>query len=437
VVVALLLALGLLASQIRGPLLSPYREVLVYAFPLLGMVLMVLGVGLWRGGRKTGALLALYGLVLGALPPGLEWRQREQRASVLLEAPQYKLERWSRHVVLGYTSFEELREILERMELAGIYITARNVRDRSVAEVALEVRRLQAIQRTRGRPPLLVTADQEGGPVSRLSPPLDPMPGLGKVALSPDWRGAVTAYARSKARAMRQLQVTMNFAPVVDLRLGTERPLDVHTNLEERAIAAKPSRVAEVAELYAATLWEEGVLATVKHFPGLGRVVEDTHFFPGRLTESPQDLLIADWVPFERLARAPHPVAFMVAHAVVEQVDPKNVASVSEQLVGGVLRRKFGHRGIVITDDLCMAPIHHSKGGIAARAVEALAAGVDLLLISFDPGQLYPTLNDLLALPEQEIPKKAMAASRARLKALHARWITLQGKPAAPAPAHR
>jgi beta-N-acetylhexosaminidase len=420
---AVVLLVVLVASQVRSPYLAVWREEALIGLPVLGAAVMVLGVGLWRGGSRLWALLALAGLVIAALPPVLEWRFREQRAWVLSEAPQHKLERWSRHIVLGYTSFDEIREVLERMELAGIYVTARNVQDRSVEEVRHEIKRLQAIQRARRRPPLLVAADQEGGPVSRLTPPLDQVAGLGQVACSPDWRGAVRAYAESKARALRRLGVTMNLAPVVDLKLGTERTIDLHTNLDERAIAAAPGRVAEVAELYSRTLWEGGVLATAKHFPGLGRVAQDTHHFTGQLDVPPRELAIADWVPFERLARAKHPVAIMVAHVVATRVDPKRVATVSEPLVDGVLRRKLGHRGLVITDDLCMSPIVYSKGGMAARVVEAISAGVDLALISFDPDQLYPLMAELTRL--DRVPEQALAKSRARLRALRGRLAGL------------
>lgn len=416
--VLLLLLVGLVASQVRSPYLFLVRAEARVVLPVLGLGLLVIGAALWRGGRRWWALLALWGLVVGGAPAVLEWRFHEQRIEVLA-APAAKLDRWSRHLVLGYTSFDDMRTLLEQVELAGIYLTAHNVRGRSIAEVRLEVDRLQAIQRAKGRGPLLVAADQEGGAVTRLSPPLCDLPSLGQVARTPDWRGAVRSQAQRVARALHRVGVNMNLAPVVDLAVpGLKRQLDTHTNLEERAISQDPSRVAEVAALYASVLWQEGVLPTAKHFPGLGYVAQDTHHLPGELTRTKRELQIADWVPFGRLSHAGHPVAMMVAHVKVTDLDVKHLASTSELLVDGVLRQELGHRGLVITDDMCMSPVFYSKGGIAARTREALAAGVDLVLISFDPEQVYPTLLDLLRLPEKDLPRAQLAASRRRIEAV-------------------
>jgi len=418
--VLVLLLVGLVASQVRSPYLALHRQQALVVLPILGALILVVGSALWRGGSRWWALLALWGIGLGVLPLSLEWRFKEQRARVLA-APRADLERWSKHLVLGYTSFDELRAILEQMELGGIYVTARNVEGRGAAEVKLEIDRLQAIQHARGRPPLLVCADQEGGKVSRLTPPLKETGTPGEVARTPDWRGAVRDLAERQARALRRLGVNMNLAPVVDLVVpGIERTLDLHTALEDRAIGGDPGRVAEVAQLYSESLWRGGVLPTAKHFPGLGHVAEDTHHLTGELRRSKQELQIADWVPFERLARAGSPLAVMVAHVRVERIDVKHLASTSELLVHGVLRNELGHRGPVITDDMCMSPVYYSRGGIAARAVEALEAGVDLVLISFDPDQVYPTLAELLRRGDA-VPAPRLAASRQRIDAIRAR----------------
>jgi len=223
--VILLLLLGLCATQVLSPYLSPWRKQALVVFLLLGLVALVVGSSLWRGGRRLGGLLALYGLALGGTPGVLQFRFSEQRAQVM-ELPAATLSRWSPHLIVGYRSFDEMRAILEQMELGGIYVTRRNVQGRAVAEVRLEIARLQAIQRRRGHGPLLVTADQEGQPVTRLSPPLPPLRGLARVTRTPNWRGAITDHARRTARQLRRVGVNMNLAPVVDLALPLTRRLD-------------------------------------------------------------------------------------------------------------------------------------------------------------------------------------------------------------------
>jgi len=288
-----------------------------------------------------------------------------------------------------------LAELLEKVELAGIFVTRRNVVGRSVGEVRAEIGRLQQIQTGRGRPPLLVAADQEGGIIARLSPPLDPVPSLAVVADTVGWRAAVTDYAQQKARNLRALGITLNFAPVVDLKdESVTVTIDLHSLISKRAIAAAPERVAEVADLYVETLARHGVLATAKHFPGIGRVSADTHHFVGHLDRPRAELIASEWVPFKQLRQ--RQVAVMVSHVIVDQTDPVNPASSSRAMVHDVLRGELGHTGLVITDDLCMSPVVYAEGGVAGVAARSLRAGTDLLLIAWDPELVYPMLAGLL-----------------------------------------
>jgi beta-N-acetylhexosaminidase len=417
---ATVVVLGLLTlavMQLSSPLVGK-RAALLWA--LIGAI----GVGGWRlarAGRRRWARGLVVWSLCALTVASVGWGHMALSRRRVLVAPDARLARWSRHLVVGYKDVEELAKLLQTTELAGIYITARNVRGRSVAAVRAELDRLQAIQRRRGGAPLWVMADQEGGEVARLSPPLPAQPALGRLIAAAErrrrgsWPAVVRVHARRQARQLRSMGVTMNLSPVVDLRVAIERRLDLHTRLEERAIASAPRRVAAVAELYARTLWRHGVLATAKHFPGLGYVAEDTHHLTGRLQRSEAELRKTDWLPFARLARADFPSAVMVAHVVVPAIDPHNLTSSSPAMITR-LRQGLGHRGLIITDDMCMGPVYYSKGGIAARARDALAAGVDLILISHDPRQVYPTLSALAALPEARVPRDALAASRRRLR---------------------
>ena len=88
---------------------------------------------------------------------------------------------------------------------------------------------------------------------------------------------AVRKFAAQQGRALADLGVNVNFAPVVDLNRHVINQAYRFTRIHERAIAADPYVVTEVARQYCAALWEAGVHCTLKHFPGLGRVYEDTH----------------------------------------------------------------------------------------------------------------------------------------------------------------
>lgn len=153
--------------------------------------------------------------------------------------------------------------------------------------------------------------------------------------------------------------------------------------------------VTEVADAYCSGLAETGVRCTLKHFPGLGRVFEDTHREDAGLAGAVDELSETDWVPFRTLMR--HANAFtMLGHARLIAVDRDRPVSFSEPVVGGTLRGEWKHEGVLITDDFGMGAVYRSRDGIAGASVEALNAGVDLILISFDPDQYYPAMYALL-----------------------------------------
>jgi beta-N-acetylhexosaminidase len=182
---------------------------------------------------------------------------------------------------------------------------------------------------------------------------------------------------------------------VVDLDHGVINPADRYTRIGERAIAADPRVVTAVAGAYCTALQEAGVHCTLKHFPGLGRVYEDTHMEDASLTASAATLAETDWVPFRTLMH--HAGAFtMLGHARLAAVDRDRPASFSRPVVSGLLRGQWQHEGVLVTDDFSMEAAYGADGGIAGASVAALNAGVDLILVSYDPDQFYPSMYAVL-----------------------------------------
>jgi beta-N-acetylhexosaminidase len=247
-------------------------------------------------------------------------------------------------------------------------------------------------------PKLWIATDQEGGRISRLSPPLTQLPALSDiVARHPDpadRAAAITEFANTQGRELADIGVNLNFAPVVDLNYHLINPKDRYTRIYERAIAADPEIVRDVAGEYCAALLEAGVHCTLKHFPGLGRVSQDTHAGSADLAATVGELSAADWVPFRALMNEN---AFtMLSHVRLTNIDPDRPASISRPVVADLLRRDWNYNGVLITDDFGMAAIYGGRDGIEGGAVEALTAGVDLILVSFDPDQYYPIMHALL-----------------------------------------
>jgi beta-N-acetylhexosaminidase len=317
----------------------------------------------------------------------------------VLHADADQLERLGRHLVIGYRDGDELQRLIERRAIAGVFLTARNVQGRDTDAIRRELAALQDIRRQQGLPRLVIATDQEGGGVSRLSPPLTRLPTLSDViARHPDpdeRRKAVAQYATTQARELAGLGVTVNFAPVVDVRHGVVNPDDRLSRINERAISNDPHVVAAVAETYCAGLWANGVRCTLKHFPGLGRVFQDTHMQAADLTSPVDELARTDWLPF----RAPMPGSeplVMLGHARLTAVDRDRPASFSRAVVHDLLRTDWNHDGVLITDDFSMGAVYYSAEGIGGGSVEALNAGVDLILISYDMDQFYVVMHALI-----------------------------------------
>jgi beta-N-acetylhexosaminidase len=349
---------------------------------------------------------------------GVEGSFQHARWSVLSASPD-ELERVGRHVIVGYRDADFVRELVERRAIGGIFLTDRNVAGRNVADIAREIGELQAIRARQGLAPLWVASDQEGGIVSRLSPPLGRQPALSTVVRAAnstdDLRAAVVAYAAEQGRGLDGLGVNLNFAPVVDLDFGVHNPNDAYTRISHRAIAADPAVVADVAGWYCDELAAHGVRCTLKHFPGLGRVFADTHHSEGALDTSLGDLEKADWVPFRRLlGRAGSLV--MVGHVRLTNLDPDQPVSLSRPAITDLMRGTWGYDGLIITDDLCMGATYYRSEGIGRTGVRALNAGVDLLLLSWDGEQVYPVLAALLA-AGSDLDAATLTRSASRLRA--------------------
>ncbi len=345
------------------------------------------------------------------------------RERILASDPE-RLERLGRHIVIGYHNPSSVRALVEKKAIAGVFLTDHNVRGRRIDAIRAEIDSWQAIRATQHLPPLIIAADQEGGAVSRLSPPLARQPGLARVLanLKPDAdvKAAVVEYASKQAGELKRIGVNLNFSPVVDLKIDPRRRSDGETQLRYRALSANPKLVSTAAGWYCETLAADGIFCTIKHFPGLGRVTRDTHRHAGDIKAPVLDLYGADWVPFRSLMSQAH-VVTMLAHVRLREVDPVTPASFSRPVIDGLIRTEWGHQGVLITDDLSMGAVTQSAEGVGGAAVKALNAGADLLLVSFSDRHLDAVFTALIVAERNgDIDKEKRAQSGQRLNGLPA-----------------
>lgn len=344
--------------------------------------------GYWSRRRIAGKLLVLMWCLpsLAMLGAHVFFEVRKRN---VLQTDTAQARSLGKHFLVGYSSFDEVATLAEKGLIAGIYITKHNANGKTAETLKAEIAALQDKRRAAGLPPLTVAADQEGGIVSHLSPPLASLPALSTLAnLPPDIRAEkATEFGRIHGEGLASLGVTLNFAPVLDLRPELKRNrFDFNTLIGYRSISSDPATVSEIARAYIRGLEASGVGATVKHFPGLGRVRTDTHHFNADLDTPVEELEASDWRPFREVLAASK-AQLMVGHVTLTTIDPDRAASHSKAVVDGIIRRKWNYQGVVITDDLVMGAIYQHN--VCTAVVEALNAGVDLLLVAYDGAQFY------------------------------------------------
>ena len=276
-------------------------------------------------------------------------------------------------LVIGVAGTEltaQERDWLQHDACAGVILFTRNFASRAqVAELT------QAIREAAPRPQL-VCVDQEGGRVQRFREGYSALPPLDTFGrdYARDREGAL-ARAREHAWLMaseiRATGVDLSFAPVVDLGRG-------NLAIGNRAFSDDPQVVAAFTRAYVEGMHEAGMAATLKHFPGHGSVLEDTHF-DDAVDDRPLETIRAeDLVPFAAGIDAGAD-AVMLAHVVYPQVAPEP-AGYSPRWINDILRQEMGFRGVVFSDDIGMAAAH-GVGGIKARVDAHLDAGCDVVLV--------------------------------------------------------
>ncbi len=403
----------LIALELRNPLFllwRPAATALVFGASMAALLVLCR-----TQARPHTALLALWlGVLLlaGAQEGVFQWRKH-----AVLSSSEADAQPLGAHMIVAYSDPQAVRVLVGNGLVGGVFISTQNAKGRSREAIHAELSALQALRKSSDLPPLIVTTDQEGGIVSRMSPPLSKMPSLADViakATPEEIEGLAFAYGEKQGRELAALGVNVNFAPLADLSSPSERHrFDFRSLINRRAIDADPDRVTPAVIGYAHGLEASGVRATLKHFPGLGRVAVDTHIFPAALAASESDLDRSDWIPFRNGLRSTQSL-LMVGHASLSAIDPMRPASRSARVIQGIVRQRWAHEGVLVTDDLTMGAA--ARQGLCSAGVDAINAGIDLLLVSYDTEQYYTIFHCLLQAARRDaLDVKALDASRHRL----------------------
>ena len=269
----------------------------------------------------------------------------------------------------GLALTDDEKRLFRDVDPAGYILFKRNIEDRD------QVRALtDSLRALHGRDDVLISIDQEGGRVARMRGPVWPEFPAGAVFDALYDIAPMTAIeaARSNAEAialiLAEVGINVDCLPLLDVRVP-----ETHAAIGDRALGSDPARVAALGRAMLDGLAAGGVVGVVKHMPGQGRAVVDSHYDLPHVHASEADLE-QDLAPFRALKNAP---MGMTAHVVYDAWDADRCATMSPIILNDVIRRKIGFDGLLMSDDLDMNAL---SGDVPTRAADCVAAGCDIAL---------------------------------------------------------
>ncbi len=295
----------------------------------------------------------------------------------------------------GYTA----PAFLKTHKVAGVILFSKNIKSpKQLKTLTTELKSLQ--------PDILIAVDEEGGKVERLKK----KDGFPHFPSAKDVKNPKKTYT-AMAKLLKKEGINLNLAPVVDVAVNPKNPVIAKL---KRSFSKNPYEVIKKASVFTNCMKKEGVLTTLKHFPGHGSSKKDSHkgFVDVTNSWSKKELL-----PFEKV-KSP---LIMTAHIFNKNLDPNYPATLSYKTNTLLLRKKLGYKGVLISDDLQMGAI--SKNYSFKKALElALNSGVDILLIGnyldkpVKIDKITSTIEKLVQ--EGKVSKKRLLEANSRIKTL-------------------
>ncbi len=281
----------------------------------------------------------------------------------------------------GYTQATAAE--VEQFHVGGAILYAANTSD------AARTRALTASAQAHSPIPMLITLDEEGGGVDRLRAIYGPHPSARTIALSRS-----TAYAQDQgaltAREMAALGFNVNLAPDVDVQVVAG------PDLGSRNFGTDPTTVTTYAGAYLTGLQNNGILGTLKHFPGLGASTIDAHEGLPVINRTREQIESVELAPYRNLIATGQVGAIMSTDLLMPALDPNLPAELSPTIINGVLRGELGFDGVVITDALYMQGIS-DRYSMPEAGVLAILAGCDMMEGPMSPSQVMAIEDALRA----------------------------------------
>ena len=271
---------------------------------------------------------------------------------------------------------EEFCRFLKEFQVGNIILFGENIESGEQLSGLCGSLRQQVKENTGIAPFIMI--DQEGGAIVRLSDDLVNVPGAMATAASRDPENAYLA-GQLTGRQLKRLGINFDLAPVMDINCNQDNPV-----IGIRSYGDGPGQVGAYAMKMAKGLMSEKVLACAKHFPGHGDTAQDSHLSLPVVDKPVEELEAMELRPFREGVEAGIP-AIMSTHILFPALETEKIpATMSEKILTGLLRKKYGFQGMILSDCMEMGAIKQYFG-TANGVVKALGAGVDIVLISHTP----------------------------------------------------
>lgn len=269
----------------------------------------------------------------------------------------------------------EESEFIIRNNIGGVVLFQRNLKSpEQLHELCRDLQNLR--QRMPDKSPLFIGMDMEGGRVARLKEPFTQWPSPRQVG---DLDSTLVAFhfAHALGSEMRSVGLNLNFAPSAEILINRD-----NRAIGDRSFGEDGEKVGRLASAFVRGLIKADVIACAKHFPGHGNSSGDSHEILPRDERSYEEVLSTDGVPFKKVFRARLDMV-MSAHVMFPKIDSEWPASLSERILGDLLREELKYRCISITDDMDMKAITENYS-VEEAALQALMAGSTMLLYCND-----------------------------------------------------
>lgn len=336
-----------------------------------------------------------------------KYKKVDEHSKIMININEMTLdEKIGQMVLSGFngTDFNgELDTLINDLKVGGVILFSRNIEDSN------QLKKLNLdIEEANKNIPVFISIDEEGGRVNRLAKNIKRFESAKSIGDKGDIK---YAYENGKeiGKTLKAYKINMNFAPVLDIYSNSK-----NTVIGDRAFGNNEKIVETMGIATMQGLKDEDVIPVIKHFPGHGDTEVDSHIGLPVVEKSIDQLYDFELVPFKKAIES-GAEAVMVSHILMKQIDDKNPATLSYNLITEILRNDMEFSNVIITDDMCMKAITN-RLSVEEASIKSIKAGSDIILIGSDIGKTKSVIEKIkLAVERNEISEKRIDESVYRI----------------------